>query len=97
MKTKLYSIFFYCFIAILTFSFTIDEKPKAQPGTYQFIVLNTKMQCLYTEETFIFIEEKRQENEDITIHLNEFTDVFIPSKKTIASPSFQLLPEYFYK
>lgn len=73
----------------------LKTKPRAKKGTYQFIVSNTKLKYYFTDETFIFIEDNRLETEDISLYLNKFTTVFIPSKRKINRKDFQLLPEYF--
>ncbi len=75
----------------------IKYKQKAKPGTYQFLVFNRKLQYYFTEETFLFIEEQRQQKNDVTLHLNPMTDVYIPSKEKINSKEFILLTEYHYK
>lgn len=86
--------------AISSVSYTQEElnnKPRAKKGTYQFIVSNTKLKYYFTDETFILIEDKRLETEDVSLYLNQFTTVFIPSRKKINLKDYQFLPEYFYQ
>ncbi len=105
---KFYSLFFLLTCNLYGFSqqntvtrkYSADEiriKSSALKGTYQFQVWNEKMRYYFTTETFILIEELRQENSDTTLKLNPMTDVFIPSRKKINSPDFKPLPEYHYK
>lgn len=75
----------------------IQQKTSAAKGTYQFQVWNQKMRYYFTTETFILIEDLRQENSDTTVKLNPMTDVFIPSRKKISAPDFKSLPEFHYK
>ena len=72
-------------------------KSSAAKGTYQFQVWNQKMRYYFTIETFILIEDLRQENSDTTVKLNPMTDVFIPSRKKINTADFKSLPEFHYK
>ena len=57
-------------------------------GTYQFIV-KEKKNFLLTTETFQLIETTRKDAADISITLNDYLDVFIPSKQTISQNNFQ--------
>ncbi len=76
------------------FSFPEIENFK---GTYQFIIKH-KTDFLLTTETFQLIEENRSETEDVTISLNNYLDVFIPSKQSISLANFKpFTATYIYK
>ena len=68
----------------------------AAEGTYQFIISSNKQKYIFAKETFVMIERKRKLNEDITIELNQFVSVFIPSKNKINSNNFVQLAQYLY-
>lgn len=56
-------------------------------GSYQFIV-KEKKDFLLTTETFDIIKNKRAEEEDVTVSLNEFLDVYIISKQKLKQGKF---------
>ena len=57
-------------------------------GTYQFIV-KYKKQFLLTTDTDKIIEENRRDNENVTLMLNDYLDVFIVSKEAIKQKDFK--------
>lgn len=78
-------------------SFKIYDGPKkAAPGTYQFVVKDTKREYAYTDETLVWIESQRKDHEQITLNLNPITEVIIPSKDEIAAPGFKPMAMFFY-
>lgn len=84
------------FITLPSFK-EIDGPRKAAPGTYQFIIKDTKTEFVYTDELLIMIEEKRKDHEEITIALSAKIAVLIPSRDQVQSPAFKPLAEFFYK
>ena len=107
MNNRLFFLLFFTFLLTQSYSQTTTSfasnnikkygTQKAKPGTYQFIVYDTKIKYFYTEETFLYIEDMRKENEDVTLRLNRMTEVFIPSRKKVGSPDFSPLSEFLYK
>lgn len=71
------------------------NKPKAKLGTYQIFGLDGKFKQAFTDETFVLIEEKRKEHEDVTLTLNFGVAVFIPSKDAISAPGFKPLAQFY--
>jgi methyltransferase-like protein len=57
-------------------------------GTYQFIV-KEKKQFVLTTETFKAIESARKENEDVTLTLSEFLDVYVVSTQNLKKAGFK--------
>lgn len=78
-----------------SFKFT-DGPKKAAPGTYQFVIRDTKKEFVYTDELLIIIEEKRKDHEEISVPLNKQVDVIIPSREQIKAPDFKPMAEFFY-
>jgi hypothetical protein len=74
-----------------------NQFEKAKIGTYQIRLSSYKFEYAYTEETLIYFEANRKENEDVTIQLNSFTSVFLPSKSKITSTTFKPLAEIIYQ
>ena len=74
-----------------------NNNKKAKVGTYQIIIKSTKMEPVFSDETFIIIESNRKENDNVTIVLSQYVDVFIPSRKVIKSKTFKPLTEFYYK
>lgn len=56
-------------------------------GTYQFI-LSKKVDIAFTDEIYLTIKNNRKENEDVTLFLNDFCSVFIPSLRKISDINF---------
>lgn len=70
-----------------------ENSPMAETGTYQIMILSKKKQPVFTSEILYFIESKRKDDVDCLIHLSEYADVFIPSRKTINKEGFIPLEE----
>ena len=102
MKNKL--LFGFClFFAQLSYaqinefvdySITITEElPKAIPGTYQFIITDSKTVPAFTTDILYFIEQERKQTEDLALQIEKNVILFIPSKDKINSESFEPLSE----
>mgnify|MGYP003351862305 CR=1 FL=1 len=97
------SRYFFFFVLITGVSYTssgqsVSDSLKNKPvyaaiGTYQFIYHPCKIRPLFTRETLILVEQKREESADKTIKLGPCADVFIPSRQKISSPQFIPLTE----
>jgi hypothetical protein len=97
MIKKLFLLVTFSVLSIISYSqLEVLQKPKANPGTYQIILHTDKMEYAFTDEFLMYIEEKRDETKDVTINLNMFVDVFIPSKESIDSKDFIPLTEYLH-
>lgn len=68
-----------------------DGMPKAEDGTYQFIV-NPKFNPVFTNDILYFIEANRKQDEDVTISLMYCAELYIPSRNKINSANFTPLP-----
>lgn len=64
-----------------------EGMPKAQDGTYQFIV-NPKFNPVFTDDILYFIEQNRKQDEDVTISIMYCADLFIPSRNKINAANF---------
>ena len=102
MKTKLLSVSFILLFGCVGFSqksysstVTVMEYdvngPKAEEGTFQFIITNSKKEDAFTTDVLYFIEQNRKEKEDVYMKISDFTDLYIPSRKKINDPSFVAL------
>ena len=67
---------------------------KAEPGTYQIIIILPKGEPVFTTEILYFIEKNRLQDKDQVISLSPNVDLYIPSKAKIESPDFELLEEF---
>jgi len=83
-------------LCLISFS-QVENSQKAKAGTYQIIIHTNKVEYAFTDEFLIYIEDKRDEEEDIMINLTMYVDLFIPSRKTINSKDFMQLSEYLHK
>ena len=74
----------------------LDGVPKAKEGTYQFI-FSSKRKIAYTNEQMDvllkLIEQERLDTNDLTLSLNDYVSVYIPSKSKILNKNFSLLFE----
>lgn len=71
----------------------IEGMPKAEVGTYQFIIVNQKFNPAYTTDILFFIERERKEDQDVVISISDYVDLYIPSRKKIQSKDFEPLDE----
>lgn len=71
----------------------IEGMPKAEVGTYQFIIVNPKFNPAYTTDILFFIERERKEDQDVVISISDYVDLYIPSRKKIQSKDFEPLDE----
>jgi|APGre2960657404_1045060.scaffolds.fasta_scaffold197507_2 hypothetical protein len=71
-----------------------EGMPKAQEGTFQFVILQPKVEPAFETDILFFIERERKENEDVTISISEFVDLYIPSRSTVSSNNFVPLETY---
>jgi hypothetical protein len=99
MKSILSLLLILCVIGS-TYAQDIDSTHshiRAQPGTYQVRLSPSKFEYVYTEETLVYFEANRKEDEDVVLHINQFVTVFIPSRIKISSPSYKPLAEIIYQ
>jgi hypothetical protein len=66
---------------------------KAEVGTYQFIVYDSKITPAFTNNILYFIEKERKQSTDVVIPLSEHVNLFIPSKDKINSETFEALTD----
>lgn len=66
---------------------------KAEVGTYQFIIHDSKVMPAFTTNILYFIERERKESTDVAIPLSENVTLFIPSREKINSENFETLKE----
>lgn len=69
------------------------DKVKDVEYNFQFILQNN-IKPLLTEEILVFVEENRALDSDVTIDYSDKVKLFIPSIKSIQSPSYLELPLY---
>ncbi|HET6245741.1 MAG: hypothetical protein H0V01_11795 [Bacteroidetes bacterium] len=98
MKKLTFLSFFALFFTTTVFSQGKQvELPIATPGTYQITIAQSKYVVVIAQETLTKIEELRDDTIDKTEALSELITVFIPSRKTVNSPSFKPLVEFIYE
>lgn len=74
----------------------VEGMPKAEVGTYQFIIVNPKFSPAYTTDILYFIERERKDEQDVVISISDYVDLYIPSRKKIQSKDFVPLVEIHY-
>ena len=65
-------------------------------GTYQFRVSKHGYSMLMSPDLLRLIIAERKQNEDVTISIDEHTNIFIPSETVISDPSFTPLDQIVY-
>jgi hypothetical protein len=70
-----------------------SDMVKAQKGTYQIIIYDSKFTPAFTSDILYFVEQNRKPNEDVSLFIAENVVLFIPSRSTISKPDFQPLEE----
>lgn len=73
-----------------------DGMIPAPEGTFQFIVHNSKQTPAFTTDILYFIEIQRKENQDVSLSISEDITLYIPSRNTISSSSFEPLEQLAY-
>ena len=72
-------------VMISSYSFS---QSKTNPGTFQLMTTNIKVQEVFTTDLLKTIEENRKENDTNIIKVGKYTWVKILSRETIQDPSF---------
>jgi hypothetical protein len=57
-------------------------------GTYEIIILDPKIQEIFTYDFLKIIEEKREEDRDVIYDVSQYTRFLIYSRSKINSPEF---------
>lgn len=57
-------------------------------GTYEIIILDPKITEVFTNDFMKIIEEKREDNKDVTYDVSRYTRFLIYSRARINSPGF---------
>ena len=70
-----------------------DGMPKAETGTFQFILSDSKRVPAFTTDILYFIERERKQSEDVALPIAKDVVLYIPSKEKIASEDFEPLTE----
>ncbi len=70
-----------------------SDMVKAQKGTYQIIIYDSKFTPAFTTDILYFVEQNRKPAEDVTLLIAENVVLFIPSRSAISKPDFQPLEE----
>lgn len=70
---------------------SMDDKPKAAVGSYQFLS-SMKIKEIFTVEymnkLLVEIEENRHQTDDVYLDISESTRILIFSKENISNPNF---------
>ena len=94
-STLLVSVSYSQFVENVDYHIEITENmPKAEVGTYQFIIIEPKGTPAFTTEILYFIEHERHQTQDRVISISNYVDLYIPSKEKITSKSFVPLDEF---
>jgi hypothetical protein len=65
-------------------------------GTYQLMVSENSYKPLFSKSLYDVIVSSRKEEEDITIIVDEYTTLYLPSKTKISNSGFQALDPIQY-
>jgi|ERR1043166_6392450 hypothetical protein len=94
----LFRLILPAFIFLFASSFkNPGDGKKAEKGTYQIIIRDTKRQWAFTDQFLVTIEEKREDHKTVIFPFSPTVDILIPSRDEISSKSFKPLEEVRYE
>lgn len=94
---KLILLGFTMLISVVTWSQSATNSGIPEEGTYQIIVKSTKVQWVFTREVLEGTEEKRKQNESVSIQIGPNAYLYLPSKKELKSHDFKKLEPIVYE
>lgn len=83
--------------SVATWSQSASNSGTPKEGTYQIIVKDTKVQWVFTQDVLEGTEEKRKQNESVSIQISPNAYLYLPSKKELKSPGFKKLDPIVYE
>jgi hypothetical protein len=70
---------------------SVQDKLKKIEGTFQFIISKQDYSLMVNETLVQLIEVSRKESEDVILKIDEFTELYLPSKVKISSAGYTKL------
>ena len=77
-------------------SSTTDNKTLPKEGTYQFRIAKNDYSIVLPKNFMYEIESLRKVDEAVTVKIDDYVDLYIPSRNTIYSSSFLRLEEFIF-